>query len=215
MYRYTHIESVNTNLYGNTVHVCLYVYECMTVFKRVTVCIYIFVHACVCMRVLCMNNSRHAMLSAEASAPDRGWNSHASLVGRGLMRNHRRPGEREKTAKNWRRSRFKADFLRLRSNYPSCLTNFNLKGNVSGIKKMCVMCHRLGTHLKKENILATVFWFKKNTYITTQRLSVYRSDVETSESCPRQLENLLNEVEVETEKKSRFLPSSASHYCER
>lgn len=53
-----------------------------------------WVHASVC-----MNNSRQAMQSAEASAPDRGWNIHASLAGRGLMRDHRRPGERVETEK--------------------------------------------------------------------------------------------------------------------
>lgn len=48
-------------------HVYMDVYRHVSVYKKVSACVYIFVYACVC-----MNNSRHAMLSAEASAPDSG-----------------------------------------------------------------------------------------------------------------------------------------------
>lgn len=154
------------------------------------------------------------MLSAEASTPDRGWNIHANLVGRGLMRGHRRPGDQERGRKPWKTDgeAVLKQTLRLWSNYPSCLTNFHLKRECVWHQEDVCYVPQTGTHLKKKNILAMVFWFKGNIHIITQRLSVYLSDVDTSELCPRKSENLLNRVE--TEKKSRIPSSSASHHCE-
>lgn len=114
--------------------ICMSIWVCVTAYKKVMARIYISVCAYGVPVSVCMNNSRRAMPSAEASAPDRGWNIHANLVGRGPMRDRRRPGEREKkSVKNRRRSRFQG---RLHGcNYPTCPSNFDLqKGNVSGTK---------------------------------------------------------------------------------
>lgn len=112
VYRCKYIQSTNMNMCGcvNTVYTCPYVYIDAWLCRRRGLSVSISTPVCAC-ECVCMNNSRHAMLSAEASAPDRGWNIYANVVGRGLMRDHRRRGEREKTVKNWWRSHFKTDFM--------------------------------------------------------------------------------------------------------
>lgn len=143
-------------------------HRCVTVYKKVTVCIYNFVRACVCASVsVRMNNSSHATLSAEASAPDRGWNIHANLVGRGLMRDHRRPGEREGKKKCeetdggtvWKQTFYGCGPIILH-------VPLTLKRECVRHRNDCVMCHSFCRHLKKKNDVL-VEW---NTHHHTQAL---------------------------------------------
>ena len=142
-------------------------HRCVTVYKKVTVCIYNFVRACVCASVsVRMNNSSHATLSAEASAPDRGWNIHANLVGRGLMRDHRRPGEREGKKKCeetdggtvWKQTFYGCGPIILH-------VPLTLKRECVRHRNDCVMCHSFCWHLKKK----MMFWLNE-THIITHRL---------------------------------------------
>lgn len=76
-------------------------FSCLTSIKKVYTCTATYLYLAMCLYVRAsvrMNNSSRGMLSAEASAPDRGWKIHARLAGRRPMRDHRRRVEkREKT----------------------------------------------------------------------------------------------------------------------
>lgn len=82
-------------------HTYIFNVSCLTSVKKVYTCTATCLYLVMCLYVRAsvrMNNSSRSMLSAEASAPDRGWKIHARLAGRRPMRDHRRRVEkREKT----------------------------------------------------------------------------------------------------------------------
>lgn len=130
---------------------------------------------CLCVHVgLCMNNSRRALLSAEAAAPDRRWNIHGNLVDWWGT-----TGERERlwNCENWRRSHFKSRLYCCCPIIHHVLLTFILKGNVSGMKTT-VWCGTNGDTSKKY-ILAIVFWFTQN---ITQKISCWNRKIKNPSS---------------------------------
>lgn len=89
-------------------HAHMYVHICMSVCVWVTIRGLLSSYVPMCAWERAMNNSRHVMLSAEASTPDRGWNIHANLVGRDCWGT---AGEREENVKN-RQTVFKRNIIK-------------------------------------------------------------------------------------------------------